>query len=191
MKILVTGGQSQFGRALKEIHGDIILNPGKEELDLESIDSVMSYTNNNPDIEYIIFNANQNYYSSLNTTEEFTDESKVDGLHKLFMIQVVSTGILLHQYKSTLKKVIGLSTGMVNEPETDSYVFGKELLTTTFSRLSHLEEFTSVQFVTINPGPMNSDTEYKNHSHKLIQWITKDYSVEKNVIHGIDDIENL
>lgn len=171
MKILVTGGQSKFGSSIKKIHGDIILNPGKDELDLESVESVKSYVENNPDIDVIIFNANQKHYSSLNTIEEFSDEQKVEGLNKTFSLQVISTGILLHAYKSTLKKVIGLTTGMVNEPETDSYVFGKEMLTITLKRLSHLEEFNNVHFIYMNPGGMSTEEEYDHHATLIMNWI--------------------
>jgi len=187
MKILVTGGQSKFGSSIKKIHGDIILNPGRDELDLESVESVKSYVGNNPDIDVIIFNANQQHYSSLNTIEEFSDEQKVDGLYKTFSLQVISTGILLHAYKSTLKKVIGLTTGMVNEPETDSYVFGKELMTMTLKRLSHLEEFKEVNFIYMNPGGMNTEEEYDNHASLIMNWINKGFTENINSMVWIGD----
>ncbi len=65
MKILVTGGDSKFAKALKNENPDLYYNPGKFELNLLETDSVKKYTSIITEVDGIILNANTFHHLQL------------------------------------------------------------------------------------------------------------------------------
>jgi hypothetical protein len=187
MKILVTGGDSKFAKALKNENPELYYTPGKFQLNLLEIDSIKRYTSIITEVDGIILNANM--FPPPPT--DWFDKEQVKLFNEIFNFYIVATNQLIQQYYPKLKFIIGLSTGLINKQdkmyEPYSYIFGKELLTNHLFRLSCNEKYKDIKIFSINPGPMQNEKEYAFHA-KLMKNIVDNYqNYESDKSYSIRD----
>ncbi len=187
MKILVTGGDSKFAKALKNENPDLYYNPGKFELNLLETDSVKKYTSIITEVDGIILNAN----TFPSPPMDWFDEGQVKQFNEMFNFYIVATNQLIQQYSPKLKFIIGLSTGLINKQdkmyEPYSYIFGKELLTNHLFRLSCNEKYKDIKIFSINPGPMQNEKEYAFHAKLMNNVIDNYQNYESDKLYSIRD----
>jgi hypothetical protein len=191
MKILVTGGNSRLSKKLKEVDENIFLTPGKDELNLLDKKSIINFYENNKDIDGIIFNAAINNGDLMSSPEDWQNDNKINELVDIFKLNHVSTSLLIHLYKDTLKFGIGLSTGLINHNEKNQccppYVLGKEILKNTVERFSYTDHLKHIKLFSINPGPMFDDEGYLKHANILYKIIKNVDKVESGTFGWILD----
>lgn len=187
MKILVTGGESKFAKALKNENPDLYYNPGKFQLNLLETDSIKRYTSIITEVDGIILNANTFPPPPM----DWFDEGQVKQFNEMFNFYIVATNQLIQQYSPKLKFIIGLSTGLINKQdkmyEPYSYIFGKELLTNHLFRLSCNEKYKDIKIFSINPGPMQNEKEYAFHAKLMNNVIDNYQNYESDKLYSIRD----
>ena len=179
MKILVTGGDGRFAKALKNENPNLYYTPGKFQLNLLENISVKRYTSIINQVDGIILNAN----TTPNPPTDWFNEEQVKNFNDIFNLYITSTNQLIQEYSPKLKFIIGLSTGLIDKKdklyEPYSYIFGKELLTNHLFRLSCNEKYKHIKMFSINPGPMENEKEYEFHA-KLMFDIVNNYKNYNN-----------
>jgi hypothetical protein len=185
MKILVTGGDGKFAKALKNHNSELYHTPGRPQLNLLEPESIKQYTSTITEVDGIILNA----ISVPQVPTDWFDEQQVKEFYNLFNLYITATNQLIQQYSP--KFVIGLSTGLIDKKDRVgdyySYVFGKELLVTHLFRLSCNEQYKHIKMFSINPGSMQNEKEYAFHA-KLMYNIVNNYeSYESGEIFSIRD----
>ena len=187
MKILVTGGDSKFAKALKNESPDLYYTPGKFQLNLLETDSIKRYTSIITEVDGIILNAN----TFPQPPSDWFDENQVKQFTEIFNLYIVSTNRLIQMYFPKLKFIIGLSTGLINKQdklyEPYSYIFGKELLTNHLFRLSCNEKYKNIKIFSINPGPMQNESEYALHAKLMNNVINNYQNYENDKLYSIRD----
>lgn len=187
MNILVTGGEGKFAQALKNENSELYYTPNRSQLNLLEPRSIKQYTSIITDVDGIILNAN----SIPRVPDDWFNEDSIKEFNNIFSLYVIATHQLIQQYSSTLKFVIGLSTGLINKNdrmgEPYSYIFGKELLTNHLFRLSCNEKYKHIKMFSIDPGPMQNEKEYAFHANLMCNVVNNYENYESGEIFSIRD----
>ena len=187
MKILVTGGDSKFAKALKNENPELYYTPGRTQLNLLESMSVKQYTSIITDVDGIILNAN----SIPRLPDDWFNEASIKEYNNIFTLYVIATHQLIQQYSSRLKFIIGMSTGDVIKEykigEPFPYIFGKEVLTNLLFRLQCNDKYKHIKMFNINPAPMQDEKQYAFHA-KLMKNIVDSYqNYESGEMYEIRD----
>ena len=99
MKILVTGGNGKFAKALKNHNSELYHTPGRPQLNLLEPESIKQYTSTITEVDGIILNA----ISVPQVPTDWFDEQQVKEFYNLFNLYLSDKKVL----KSSDLKVLG------------------------------------------------------------------------------------
>ena len=179
MKILVTGGNGKFAQALKNQNPDLYYTPGKSELNLLDVNSILNFYNKNRDIDGILLNATM-YPSNFYQFDDFFDENIINNFINSFKLVAIGNQQLINLYKDKVKFVINISSGATYKKKPYGDHFGYKLVKTISNFV--LEEYSvnkqkiydNIKFIIFNPSHMETLEQYESQAKLL-------FSIVKNI----------
>ena len=181
MRILVTGGQGRMARHLKSIDNLEFLTPGRDELDLESYDSIDTYLQDKT-IDGLILNAYKYLPGQLNV-ENFRTVDKE--FLKAVQVNLLSSLYLYNKLKDSLKFIIFLSTGLDPQHETQHIFYrnSKASVSDMLERLAYCEG--GVKTIFLHPGHMHDEYTYSQSALQLTKLVLKVEELKNLGTYGI------
>lgn len=167
MNILVTGGNGRMARHFKSSDNIVFFTPHREDLNLESYDSMDTYLENK-NIDGLVLNAFQ-YLPGEVTLENFRHVDK--DFHRATQVNLLSTLYLYLKLKNSLKFIIFLSTGLdpVHETNHIFYRNNKASVSDLLERIAHLEKKVKTLF--LHPGHMHDDFTFEQSAVQVTKMI--------------------
>lgn len=181
MRILVTGGKGRMARHLKSIDGLEFYTPGRDELDLESYDSIDKYLEDKS-IDGLILNAYQYLPGQVNI-ENFRTIDKE--FLKATQVNLLSTLYLYNKLKDSLKFIIFLSTGLDPQHETQHIFYrnNKASVSDMLERLAYCED--GVKTIFLHPGHMHDEYTYSQSASQVTKLVLKMEELKNLGTYGI------
>jgi 3-oxoacyl-[acyl-carrier protein] reductase len=182
-KVLVTGGSRGIGEAISELfseNGYEVCSPGRDELDLNSRESIKTFIRKNKEgFDVIINNAGVN---PINLIEE-TDEREMD---EAMMINLIAPLLIIKGFAPKMKQRksgrivnIGSIWGVVSKPKRAVYSSSKHgLHGLTMTTALELSDF-GILVNTVSPGFTLTDMTKKNNTSEEIDKIGKNIPLRR------------
>ena len=159
MRVLVTGGKGKIASNIHNTKNITFLKPGREELDLNSVNSILSY---NEDIDGLIINGWKFHSDVFNKWGHLSLENG-DWIEKLKllpdswkdnqMVNYTSNQILLRKYYTTLKFIMFFNTDTSNR-KYHHYSNEKLMVNDLFCRLTKEPYFKHIKYISAVPSAM-------------------------------------
>lgn len=187
MNILVTGGNGRMARYIESTEDINFYTPGREELDLNSYDSIDKYLISKK-IDGLILNGYQ-YLPGELTLDNFRNVT--DQFIKATQVNLLSTLYLYEKLKETVKFIIFLSTGLDPEHETQHIYYrnSKASVSDMLERLAYTNN--KVKTVFLHPGHMHDEYTYSQSAKQLIKLVCKIDSLDNLGTYGIFDKDKM
>lgn len=200
MRLLITGGNGKLAKKFKELNGDIVLNPSKEELNLLDTNSILKFYENHKDVDGIILNATL-YPSSFHEFHEFFDINILNNLIDAFKLVAIGNQQLINLYKENIRFVINVSSGATNNKRPYGDHFGYKLVKTISNfvieeySVNKNKSYDNIKLITFNPSHMEYEKEYESQAELLTKMVNqidkfktgKEYYPFNNGLSDIND----
>ena len=159
MKILFTGGNGQFARAIKaENHKLNILFPGRDKLNMVDKDSIREYAFKTQEIDILITGAYQ-YPESIERLN--LDSFSIFTNHLYFIEQI----------GKKCKYFINLTTGLKVLDEHYLYRAQKTFAENLYHRYFSLKENSHIKFLNLHPNHLDDKKIRTRSAQKLIDLL--------------------
>ena len=162
MKVLVTGGKGKIASNIHSRDSINFLKPGREMLDLGETNSILKYTESNPDVDGIILNGWQFHSDVFNKwgSMSLDNDNYLENLEWVpgkwqqhTMINYFSSQLLLRRYYKSLKFIFFLNTDTSNR-KYHHYSNEKLMVNDLFCRLTKETFFKHIKYISAVPSAM-------------------------------------
>lgn len=187
MNILVTGGNGRMARHIQSTDKCTFFKPTREELNLESYDSIDAYLEGK-NIEGLILNAFQYLPGQLTLDTFRTLDSE---FLKATQVNLLSTLYLYRKLENSLKFIIFLSTGLDPKHENQHIFYrnNKNTVSDMLERLSYSEN--KVKTIFLHPGHMHDDFTFTQSALQVTKLAEKIDELDNLGTYGIFDKEKM
>jgi 3-oxoacyl-[acyl-carrier protein] reductase len=184
VNVLLTGGARGIGFAIKkrfEEEGCNVISPNREEMDLLSRDSVLTYLNNlKGPIDILINNAGINVIESFSeiTIENLDDSFEVNTIAPFLLSQYCINNFFLKQNKGC---IINIGTLWIekNRVGRAAYTMAKVALESMTKSIAIEFGDRNIICNMISPGLIGTDLTYQNNTDKELKMIVENVPLKR------------